>query len=115
VAFYDVKETPPLQCPHHAAQSSDVERRPSPSDGPRKEASSMSQTPGGQTPGNYAAVNGLEMYYEIHGTGEPLVVLHGSFMTIELMGKLIPNAVPSELGGEGAYLEVCDLGSLSVR
>jgi pimeloyl-ACP methyl ester carboxylesterase len=38
----------------------------------------------------YAPVNGLTMYYEIHGTGQPLVVLHGSFMTIELMGKLIP-------------------------
>jgi pimeloyl-ACP methyl ester carboxylesterase len=32
----------------------------------------------------YAPVNGLEMYYEIHGRGsnEPLVLLHGSFMTI---------------------------------
>jgi pimeloyl-ACP methyl ester carboxylesterase len=32
----------------------------------------------------YAPVNGLEMYYEIHGSGSgaPLVLLHGSFMTI---------------------------------
>src|SRR5688572_23978108 len=32
----------------------------------------------------YAPVNGLNMYYEIHGSGsgEPLVLLHGSFMTI---------------------------------
>jgi pimeloyl-ACP methyl ester carboxylesterase len=32
----------------------------------------------------YAPVNGLEMYYEIHGSGsgEPLVLLHGSYMTI---------------------------------
>src|ERR1700682_1395626 len=32
----------------------------------------------------YAPVKGLKMYYEIHGTGdgEPLVLLHGSFMTI---------------------------------
>jgi pimeloyl-ACP methyl ester carboxylesterase len=27
----------------------------------------------------YADVNGLKMYYEIHGTGKPLVVLHGAF------------------------------------
>ena len=27
----------------------------------------------------YAPVNGLEMYYEIHGTGQPLVLLHGAF------------------------------------
>jgi pimeloyl-ACP methyl ester carboxylesterase len=30
----------------------------------------------------YAPVNGLNMYYEIHGKGEPVVLLHGSFMTI---------------------------------
>jgi pimeloyl-ACP methyl ester carboxylesterase len=32
----------------------------------------------------YAPVNGLKMYYEVHGSssGEPLVLLHGSFMTI---------------------------------
>ena len=29
----------------------------------------------------YASVNGLQMYYEIHGAGRPLVVLHGAFMT----------------------------------
>jgi pimeloyl-ACP methyl ester carboxylesterase len=30
----------------------------------------------------YAPVNGLKMYYEIHGDGDPVVLLHGSFMTI---------------------------------
>src|SRR6187549_2843314 len=30
----------------------------------------------------YAPVNGLKMYYEVHGRGEPLVLLHGGFMTI---------------------------------
>ena len=30
----------------------------------------------------YAPVNGLKMYYEVHGKGEPVVLLHGSFMTI---------------------------------
>ena len=30
----------------------------------------------------YAPVNGLKMYYEIHGQGDPLVLLHGAFMTI---------------------------------
>jgi pimeloyl-ACP methyl ester carboxylesterase len=38
----------------------------------------------------YAPVNGLNMYYEIQGAGQPLVVLHGAFMTIDLMGKLVP-------------------------
>jgi pimeloyl-ACP methyl ester carboxylesterase len=30
----------------------------------------------------YAPVNGMKMYYEIHGRGDPVVLLHGSFMTI---------------------------------
>ena len=30
----------------------------------------------GESGGNYAEVNGLNLYYEIHGTGDPLVVLH---------------------------------------
>lgn len=32
-----------------------------------------------ETKGQYATVNGLKMYYETHGTGQPLVLLHGSF------------------------------------
>ncbi|WP_220392782.1 alpha/beta fold hydrolase [Chitinophaga lutea] len=31
----------------------------------------------------YAPVNGLKMYYEIHGAGAPIVLLHGAYMTIE--------------------------------
>lgn len=31
----------------------------------------------------YASVNGLNMYYEIHGTGMPLVLIHGGGSTIE--------------------------------
>ena len=30
----------------------------------------------------YAPVNGLKMYYEVHGSADPVVLLHGSFMTI---------------------------------
>src|SRR5687767_13396415 len=31
----------------------------------------------------YAEVNGLRMYFEVHGSGRPLVLLHGAFGTIE--------------------------------
>src|SRR5918998_1898354 len=40
----------------------------------------------------YAEVNGLEMYYEIHGTGQPLVLLHGAFSVI---GTSFGNILPS--------------------
>jgi pimeloyl-ACP methyl ester carboxylesterase len=68
-------------------------------------------TPGA---GNYASVNGLNMYYEIHGTGEPLVVLHGSYMTIESMGEVVPSLAESrqiialELQGHGHTADIED-------
>ena len=30
----------------------------------------------------YAPVNGVKMYYEVHGSGDPVVLIHGAFMTI---------------------------------
>ena len=33
--------------------------------------------------GNYASINGIKMYYEIHGEGKPLVLIHGGGSTIE--------------------------------
>jgi hypothetical protein len=41
---------------------------------------SAQQTPTPIT--GYAPVNGLSMYYEVHGSGDLVVLLHGSFMTI---------------------------------
>jgi pimeloyl-ACP methyl ester carboxylesterase len=41
--------------------------------------------------GRYASVNGLRMYYEVHGTGRPLVLLHGAFSNINSdFGKILP-------------------------
>jgi pimeloyl-ACP methyl ester carboxylesterase len=38
----------------------------------------------------YAPVNGLNLYYEIHGSGEPLVLLHGGLGGIEMFGEVLP-------------------------
>jgi len=38
----------------------------------------------------YAPVNDLNMYYEIHGQGRPLVLLPGAYMTIDQMGPILP-------------------------
>jgi pimeloyl-ACP methyl ester carboxylesterase len=35
-------------------------------------------------------VNGMKMYYEVIGEGDPLVVLHGAYMNIPAMGDIIP-------------------------
>jgi pimeloyl-ACP methyl ester carboxylesterase len=60
----------------------------------------------------YAEVNGLEMYYEIHGTGQPLVVLHGAYMTIDAMGEVVPElartrqVIAVELQGHGRTADI---------
>ena len=39
---------------------------------------------------NYAAVNGITLYYEVHGTGRPLIMLHGGFGSFEMFSDLSP-------------------------
>src|SRR5438105_4346519 len=40
---------------------------------------------------SYANVNGIKMYYEIHGTGNPLVLIHGGGSTIQTtFGRILP-------------------------
>ena len=38
----------------------------------------------------YAPVNGLKLYYEIHGSGEPLILLHGGVGSTEMFGEILP-------------------------
>lgn len=46
--------------------------------------------------GKYASVNGLKMYYEIHGAGVPVVLLHGGGSTIQTsFGRIIPELAKS--------------------
>jgi pimeloyl-ACP methyl ester carboxylesterase len=40
--------------------------------------------------GGYADVNGIKLYYEIHGAGQPLVLLHGGLGAIEMFGPNLP-------------------------
>jgi pimeloyl-ACP methyl ester carboxylesterase len=60
-----------------------------------------------QPSGSYATINGLELYYEIHGSGLPLVMVPGAFYTIEAMGELVPRlgmerrVIAVELQGHG--------------
>jgi pimeloyl-ACP methyl ester carboxylesterase len=46
----------------------------------------MSTQPPAAAPGQYADVNGLHMYYEVHGTGRPLVLIHGGLGSGEMFG-----------------------------
>ena len=60
-----------------------------------------SQTPSAGTPASptkakpvktgYAEVNGVNYYYEIHGQGEPLLILHGGLGTLDMFGPVLPS------------------------
>lgn len=39
----------------------------------------------------HAPVNGLEMYYEIHGAGKPLILIHGGFGVTGIFARLLPS------------------------
>ena len=61
----------------------------------------------------YANVNGLKMYYEVHGEGKPLVLLHGGLMTIDMaFGALLPDlaenrqVIAAELQGHGHTADI---------
>jgi pimeloyl-ACP methyl ester carboxylesterase len=60
----------------------------------------------------YAPVNGLSMYYEIHGSGAPLILLHGAYMTVDMMGALLSGlaetrrVVAAEQQGHGRTADV---------
>ena len=54
-----------------------------------QEAPQMPQRPT-PTKSGYAPVNGVEIYYEIYGEGEPLVLLHGGFYSIEMFAPILP-------------------------
>lgn len=56
----------------------------------------------------YAPLNGIKVYYKVYGHGQPLVLLHGAFMTIDAnWGALIPElsktrkVIALELQGHG--------------
>ncbi|HEV7768499.1 MAG TPA: alpha/beta hydrolase [Thermoanaerobaculia bacterium] len=61
----------------------------------------------------YADVNGLKMYYEVYGSGKPIVLLHGSYMNIPLnWSQIIPllakdrMVIVTEMQGHGRTRDI---------
>ena len=65
-----------------------------------------------RTVGDYADVNGIRLYYEIHGEGKPLVLLHGGLGAIEMFGWNIPalaakrQVIAIDLQGHGRTADI---------
>jgi pimeloyl-ACP methyl ester carboxylesterase len=60
----------------------------------------------------YAPVNGLQLYYEITGSGRPLILLHGGFGMTGMFGELIPllaqnrQVIAIDLQGHGRTADI---------
>ena len=65
-----------------------------------------------QPVGKRVQVNGMQMYYEVSGSGDPLIVLHGAYMNIPSMGAIIPKLAAThrvyavELQGHGRTTDI---------
>jgi pimeloyl-ACP methyl ester carboxylesterase len=65
-----------------------------------------------QGSGRRVDVNGMRMYYEVSGSGEPLIVLHGAYMNIPAMGTIVPKLATThrvyalELQGHGRTTDI---------
>jgi pimeloyl-ACP methyl ester carboxylesterase len=62
--------------------------------------------------GQYADVNGVHLYYETHGTGRPLVLLHGGLGSGEMFGPILPalaaghQVITVDLQGHGRTADI---------
>ena len=62
--------------------------------------------------GHYAEVNGLNLYYEMHGTGRPLILLHGGLGSGEMFGPILPTlaerhqVIAVDLQGHGRTADI---------
>jgi pimeloyl-ACP methyl ester carboxylesterase len=86
---------------------------------PNQESETASTAPKDSTVQNkrpdesgYVDVNGLKMYYEVYGKGKPIVLIHGSYMTIPLnWARIIPmfkdrKVIVAEMQGHGRTRDI---------
>jgi pimeloyl-ACP methyl ester carboxylesterase len=62
--------------------------------------------------GHYADVNGINLYYETHGKGRPLILLHGGLGSGEMFGPVLPllaerhQVIAVDLQGHGRTADI---------
>src|SRR4051795_6933415 len=62
--------------------------------------------------GDYAEVNGLRLYVEMHGTGRPMILLHGGLGSGEMFGPILPTlaerhqVIAVDLQGHGRTADI---------
>jgi len=67
---------------------------------------------GAQGTGRYTEVNGLNLYFETHGAGRPLILLHGGLGSGEMFGPILPalaerhQVIAPDLQGHGRTADI---------
>jgi pimeloyl-ACP methyl ester carboxylesterase len=67
---------------------------------------------GTQGSGHYAEVNGINLYFETHGAGRPLILLHGGLGSGEMFGPVLPalaerhQVIAVDLQGHGRTADI---------
>jgi pimeloyl-ACP methyl ester carboxylesterase len=62
--------------------------------------------------GNYAEVNGINLYFETHGSGRPMILLHGGLGSGEMFGPILPalaakhQVIAPDLQGHGRTADI---------
>ncbi|MDQ3881175.1 MAG: alpha/beta hydrolase [Chloroflexota bacterium] len=62
--------------------------------------------------GAYADVNGINLYYETHGSGRPMILLHGGLGSGEMFGPILPTlaerhqVIAVDLQGHGRTADI---------
>src|SRR2546428_5063483 len=62
--------------------------------------------------GQYAEVNGIQLYHETHGSGRPMILLHGGLGSGEMFGPVLPQlaerhqVVTVDLQGHGRTADI---------
>ncbi len=62
--------------------------------------------------GQYAEVNGINLYYETHGAGHPMMLLHGGLASSEMFGPILPTladhhqVIAVDLQGHGRTADI---------
>jgi pimeloyl-ACP methyl ester carboxylesterase len=62
--------------------------------------------------GQYADVNGINLYYQVHGSGRPMIMLHGGLFSSEMFGPTIPalaanhQVIAVDLQGHGRTADI---------
>lgn len=75
-------------------------------------ASAEAQAPARKATGQYAEVNGIRLYYEIHGSGRPLILLHGGLGAIDMFEPILPalakdrQVIAVDLQGHGRTADI---------